>query len=199
MTQQAKKANVSAATSVKGTKEVTLKAVETTRAATESAVNAGSEVFRELLTNGANEARRAQEKVLEISREQAETFARSTDTFFRNVNEAINAGKEQVEAAIEAGNIAANTIQTASTDAFNFASALFSENVESSKAFFNCKNYNDFVEVSNRIFRSNVDAVFDQSQRLSDQCFKLFNEISEPLNAQFAETYERFARAYTQK
>lgn len=200
MTQQAKKATTAATSSaVKGTKEVTLKAVESTRNATESAVNAGSEVFKELLTNGANEARRAQEKVLEMSREQAETFARSADSFFRNFNEAVNASKDHVEATVEAGNITANYLQAVSTDMMNFSSSLFSENVESAKEFLSCKSYNDFVEISNRIFRSNVDAIFGQSQRLSDQWFKVITEASEPLNAQFAETYERFAQTYSEK
>lgn len=200
-TQPAKKATIAAASTsaVKSAKEVTLKAVESTRNATESAVNAGSEVIKELLTNGANEARRAQEKVLEMSRENAETFARTADAFFRNMSEAMNAEKGHMEAFVEAGNIAANAMKTSSSEALNFTSSLFSENVEFAKEFFACKSYNDFVEVSNRIFRSNVDAIFDQSQRLSDQWFKTATEVSEPLNAQFAEAYERLVQAFSSK
>ena len=191
-TQARKAANSNPAKEVR---EVTLKAVESTKQATDSFVNASSDVMRDLWTNGSQEARKTQEKLIEMSREGAENFARLTEGSSKFASEAMGISRDNAEAFTEFASIAGNIVKNAGSDALNIANKMFAENIENSKAFFTLKTYNDFVEFGNQLYRSNIDNTFRASAKFTDYFFQFATEAFEPFNEKYSDIFDRLYKS----
>lgn len=184
----------SAAFAEKG-KEAALKAVETTRDATDKVVSLGAEAVKELWETGTKEARNTQEKVLAYSRESSRNIAKTTDTAARNFSEALEISREQAEALVESGNVAADYARKIAEEFYAYANKSFAASVEHSKDLFSCRTLNDVVELQNRAFIANVDALFNQSVKLSELAFKLTTEVAEPVQVRASKASDRINRA----
>lgn len=172
-----------------------LSAVETTRHSAENIVRVGTDAMKEFIAASAQETQRAQEKLFSFSRDSAQSWTSSADTAARSLNEAVNLAKDNIEACTECGDAASKVARIFNTESYAFANQLFSENVESSKEIFQCRTVNDFVEMQNKLFRTNVDAMFNQSLRFSELFFQFLTETAEPINERMADATERFSKS----
>jgi len=193
MTQNIKKAANS--NPAKEIREVTLKAVENSKHATESVITSSGEAIKDLMANGATEARKAQEKIIEFSRDSMENISEYSETAGSIMNEFMNISREQMEAFTDFSAIAARIMKDAGSDAFNIANSTLSRNIETSKDFFQLKTFADFVEFNNRMYRENIDGMFKAGSRMSDYGFQFATEAMEPFSSKAHDTMERIFRS----
>ncbi len=203
MTQQAKKAPsqpaVKLASNVanKATKN-TISAVESTRSSAESVVKISSNAVKDLLANSTSEAQKAQEKAFEMGRESAEQISKSADAMTKSLYEAISISRDNVEAAIECGNLTASLAKDVSSEIIEYANKAFSDNIEISKNIFACRTINDMVELQNKIVKSSIDSFFNQSSKLTGMLFEYSSEAFEPINERVSQATEQLSKALSE-
>ena len=200
MSQQAKKPSAApsaklASSVANKTAKQTFAAVESTRNSAENVVKIGSNAVKEFLATGAGEAKKAQEKAFDLSRESAEQFAKSADAVTKLMYEAISASRDNIETAIECGNMTAALAKDVSAEVLESANKAFSDGLELSKEVLACRTINDAIELQNRVVRSAVDAFFNQSVKLSGMVFEYTTEALEPINERVAQASEQFSKA----
>lgn len=199
MTQQAKKASgqpsvkLASAVANKATKN-TISAVESTRNSAESVIKISSSAVKDLLSNGASEAQKAQEKAFEIGRDSAEQISKSADAIAKSMYEAISVSRDNVDAWIECGNMTASLAKEISGEIVEYANKAFSDNVEISKDVFACRTINDMVELQSRIIKNSMDSFFSQSSKLSNMIFEYSSEALEPINERVTKASEQFSK-----
>ncbi len=184
-----------AANIAENAKKEAYSAVETTRNAAENVVRIGNSAVREFMSSGAGEAKKAQEKAFEMSRESAEQFAKSADAATKLVSEVVSLSRGNIETCVECGNLTASFARDLGTEAFEAANRALSDNMEVSKEFFGCRTINDFFDVQNRMFNQSLDNFFSQSSRLSNMMFEYTTEALEPINERVAEATEQLSKA----
>lgn len=165
--------------------------VDSARDQAEKVVKLGSGAVKDFLAAGAGEAQKAQDQLLSFSREGAENLAKSADAVTKALYETISISRDNMEACIECGNVAAALTKDLSSEVFENANRAFSESAELSKEFFACRTLSDMVELNNRLFQQTADNFFSQSTRLSNLVFEYTTEALEPLG-------ERMTRATRQ-
>ncbi|NBX04135.1 MAG: phasin family protein [Alphaproteobacteria bacterium] len=173
----------------------TLAAVESSRAQAENVVKIGGNAVKEFLATGAGEAKKAQEKAFDMGREGAAQLAKSADAVTKLMYEAISASRDNVETAIECGNMAASMAKDVSAELSEAANKAFAEGLEVSKEAMSCRTINDAIELQNRVVRSIVDNFFNQSVKLSGMVFEYTTEALEPINERVAAASEQFSKA----
>lgn len=175
----------------------TFAAVESTRSSAENVVKLGSSAMKDFLSNGADEAQKAQEKIFAAGREQAEQFAKSADSLTKMMYDAIGASRDNVETMIECGNVAASMAKDMGSEMYEFANRSFTDQVEYAKEFFACRTFNDLFELQNKMAKNSMDQFFSESTKLSNLMFEYSSEAMEPLNERFSETAEKFSKSFT--
>lgn len=175
--------------------QVTLTAVETTRNSAENVVKIGTEAVKEFMSSGADEAQRIQEKAFAMGREGVENITKSANAATKTINEMLEIGRDNAEACIECGNVASTLAQNLSAEIFAYANNTFSENVEISKQIFSCRTVNDLFDLQGKLFKNNIDALFNQSVKMTELAFQYASEAVEPINERVAETSERFSKS----
>jgi len=173
----------------------TYAAVESTRSSAENVVKIGGKAVKEFLATGAGEAAKAQEKAFAMGREGAEQISKGADAVTKLMFEAISASRDNVETAIECGNMTAALAKDVSAEVLESANQAFSDSLELSKEFFGCRTINDVVELQNRIVRSSVDNFFSKSVKLSGMFFEYTTEALEPINERVAQATEKFSKS----
>ncbi len=200
MTQSTKKANPSAklASNVanKATKS-TISAVENGRASAENVVKIGGKAVKDFMGSAASDAQRAQEKVFAMSREGSQKLVKGADAVTKVLYETISLGRDNVETAIECGNLAASLAKDVSTELFEAGNRTFSDNLELSKEFFTCRTFNDMFELQNRILKNSLDTFFNESVKLSGMVFEYTTEALEPINDRISQASEQISKALT--
>lgn len=172
----------------------TYAAVESTRSSAENVVKIGGKAVKEFMATSADEAQKAQEKVFEMGREGAENFAKSADAVTKALYEAISLSRDNIETAIECGNMTASLAKDVSSEVFEYANKAFSDNVELSKEAFACRTINDMFELQNRLVKNTIDNFFNQSVKLSGMVFEYTTEALEPINERVAQATEKFSK-----
>lgn len=173
----------------------TFAAVESTRNSAENVVKIGSNAVKDFLSTGADEAQKAQEKLFEFSRESAENFAKSADAASKVMYEMIGISRDNIETAVECGNLTASLVKDISSEVFENANRTFSDNVEISKDFFACRTINDMMDLQSRVAKQAIDSFFNQSVKLSGMFFEYSTEALEPINERVAQATEQFSKA----
>lgn len=161
----------------------------------EAAARKGTDAMKDIISTSADEAQKVQEKVFSMGRESVEHLARSTDAAARSLNDAVAMSQENIEACVECGNIAAGITKSMSEELFNFANDIFSQNVELSKEVFACRTLNDMFELQSKIFKSNIDGVFNETAKVSEMMFHMASRAAEPISERLADATDRFTRS----
>ena len=174
--------------------KTTYSAVESTRNSAENVVKIGSRAAKDFLQNSAGEAQKAQDKILSMSRDGAAQFAKSADAVSKALYETIGTSRDNIEAAVECGNVAAALAKDVSTELFEYANKGFTETVEVSKELFSCRTINDLMELQTRVMKSAMDSAFAQSSRLSNLLFEYSAEALEPINERVSQATEQFSK-----
>jgi len=190
---QAKKPSAAKAAASKAAKS-TYNAVESTRSSAENVVKLGSRAAKDLLGSAAGEAQKMQDKVIAMSRDGAEKLAKSADVATKAMYDAFSGTRDNIEAAVECGNVTAALAKDVSSELFEYANKSFAETVEVSKELFACRTINDMMELQSRIMKSAMDNAFAQSSRLSNLLFEYSAEALEPINERVSQVSEQFSK-----
>jgi hypothetical protein len=154
----------------------------TAKNSAEKVVHFSNDAMKGILSTSADEAQKAQEKLLSFSRDGADKMAKSADTATKALYEGIGATRDSIETAIECGNITAALAKDLSTDIFENANEAFSTGVETAKELFACRTINDMMELNSRLLRQASENFFNQSAKISERVFEYANEAIEPIN-----------------
>lgn len=162
----------------------------------ENVVRFGTDAVKEIFSTTSGEAQKAQRKAFAISREGANHMSRSADAATRAVSEAVSNTQHTIEACIESGNITATMSREISEEIFNFANEIMSNNIDISKDVFSCRTINDVFELQSKMFRNNVDRMFNQSARISEMVFDTVTKASEPLSERMVEASDKLSKSF---
>lgn len=162
----------------------------------ENVVRFGTDAVKEIFSTTSGEAHKAQRKAFAISREGANHMSRSADAATRAVSEAVSNTQHTIEACIESGNITANMSREISEEIFNFANEIMSNNIDISKDVFTCRTINDVFELQSKMFRNNVDRLFNQSAKISEMVFDTVTKASEPLSERMMEASDKLSKSF---
>jgi len=168
---------------------------DSARQSAEKVVRLGNDAVKGFLSTGADEAQKAQEKLFSISRDGAEKLAKSADASTKVMYEAIAASRDNIEAAIECGNITAALAKDLSSEIFENANQTFSTGIETTKELFACRTINDMMELNNRLFRQASESFFNQSAKISDRVFEYANQAVEPINERVTQASQQISKA----
>lgn len=172
----------------------TYEAVENTRASAENVVKIGSRAAKDFLQSSAGEAEKVQNKIMELSRGGAEKLAKSADAVTKALYESISTSRDNLEAAMECGNVTAALAKDVGSELVEFANKSFSDSVEISKEMFACRTINDMMELQSRALKSAMDNAFAQTSRLSNLFFEYSAQALEPINERVAQASEQFGK-----
>lgn len=125
-----------------------------------------------------------------------EKISKTADTAQRSLNDVVELSRENAEAIVEAGNIAVGASKQVSAEVVNYVNTAFSHNVELSKQIFTCRTLNDMFDLNNKFVKSNLDAFFSESVKVSELLFQCATDISEPLNERLSETTQRLSKSF---
>ncbi len=164
------------------------------KSAATGAARKGTTAVKDIMSTGAKEAQKAQEKMFSMSRESVQHVTRSADAAARSMNDAMAMSQDNIEAVVECGNIAAGISKTMSEEMFNFANDIFSQNVELSQEIFACRTLNDMFELQSKIFKSNIDGVFNETAKISEMMFQMASKAAEPISERMADATDRMTR-----
>lgn len=130
------------------------------------------------------------------SREAADQFSKGSANATKSINDAVELGRENSEVLVECSNIAASVSKQMSAEITNYLNKTFTQNNELSKQLLACRTLNDMFDLQNKFIKSNLDAFFTESVKLSEMLFQCMSDVSEPLNERVSETTERLSKAF---
>lgn len=171
-------------------------ATKTARLNNENVVRLGTDAVKEMFSTSSGEARKAQNKAYAIGREGAQHMSRSADAATRAMSEAVSVTQNTIEACIESGNITATMSREISEEIFNFANEIMSNNIDISKDVFSCRTINDVFELQSKMFRNNVDRLFNESAKISEMVFDTVTKASEPLSERMVEASDKLSKSF---
>ena len=136
-----------------------------------------------------------QDKLSSFGRDSAEQAQKAAQSAQRTAEEAMASSRESIEVLTEVANVATTMSKELAAETISYLNKQFAQNVELSKQVMSCRTLNDMFDLSNRINKTNVDAFFSQSVKLSEMIFQCATDISEPLNESVSNTTERMTKA----
>lgn len=160
----------------------------------ESFMPFGTETMKSFFGPAAEEIQNMSEKAFGFSKDGADQLAKTADAATRSINEAVSISQGNMEACVESGNIAAEFTKTVSEELFEFSNNLFSKNVEMSKKLFACRTINDMFDLQSKVFKSNIDGVFNEAAKISEMAFKMASKAAEPINERAADASKRLRK-----
>ena len=99
--------------------------------------------------------------------------------------EATDAGKEQMEALVQSGNIAVKGFESIFKSYMSLAQSATEKNTQAFKTLMGCKTLDELKEAQSGLAQQgNLDEWISDTTKLSEQCVKVMTEAFEPLNSQ---------------
>lgn len=167
----------------------------TSTSASSNVVKMGGEAVKDLLADSANEAKKAQQKAIELSRESATKIVKSADVLGKVASEICEISRENAETAVQCGNLTSSFAKNLSSQFFEYANRAFSDNLELSKEFFTCRTLNDMFDLQSKIMKSNIDNFLCEANKVSDMLFEYGNETIEPVSERISQSSEQLSKA----
>jgi hypothetical protein len=137
----------------------------------------------------------AQDKLSSFTKDSSDQLAKASKSAQRTAAEAQAASREHIEVLTEVANVATTVSKELGAEIIGYLNKQFAQNVELSKQVLSCRTLNDMFDLSNRISKTNLDAFFSQSVKLSEMIFQCATDISEPLNDSVSDITERLTKA----
>lgn len=166
--------------------------------AAEQMMKYGSEFMQQLFTSPLSDKHVSpfQGNAKDVLAKNVEKLSKTTDSAQRSLNDVVELGRDNAEAIVEAGNIAVGVSKQVGAEVVNYVNTAFSNNVELSKQIFTCRTLNDMFDLNNKFVKSNLDAFFNESVKVSELLFQCATDISEPLNERLSETTQRLSKTF---
>ena len=138
------------------------------------------------------------EKAMKAGTEAVEkAFSMSKDRFdavAKSVDDAAKLGKEQVEAIVSAGNVAAKGFETINAEVLAFTKSQFEDQISATKAMMGVKTLQELIELQNGFAKSAFEAYTAHTTKLSEVATKAAQEAFAPINTQFQAAVEKMVK-----
>jgi hypothetical protein len=167
----------------------------------ENVVKISSGVVRNLQELGVNEVQKVkeklQEKVLEVGRESADKLVKSVDGMNKVISELAELSRDNMEAAVECGNLTASFTKDISSEMFEYTNKAFSDGVELSKKAFACRTFSDMVDLQTALIKNSLDGLLGETGKITDMLFEYGSEALEPINERIANYSEQISKTFS--
>ena len=117
------------------------------------------------------------------------------NTATNNTRDFVAFGKANLEAVVAANKIWATGVQELTTQFANTTKASYEESVATFKALRAAKSVKEAIDLQSTYRRSAIAKAVADSQKLTDESFRLTERALAPLTARVAAVVERFAKA----
>lgn len=114
---------------------------------------------------------------------------------FKGLEDASQAGKDNVEAIVKSSQILAKAAEELNKAISTFAQSSMELNVQAGQALLGVKSLQDLVEVQQELARSSFDHFVTGSSKISDMAMKVANEALEPIQSRVSVTMEKLGKA----
>ena len=178
----------------KAAEDVTKAAAQQMQSATEQMMKYGSEFMNQMFQ--VPEMNGAQSKVKQATRQGADQLSRSAANATQSMNDVAEISREHAETLTECSNIAIAASKQLGAEVSGYINRSFANNVELSKQILTCRTLNDMFDLNNQFVKSNLDAFFNESVKLSELLFQAASDVTEPLNERISETTDRLTKTF---
>jgi phasin family protein len=174
----------------KAAPKAAVKATETV----EAAVAAGKETVETVVKASTEAATKGVEKAVAVSQEQVAAAVKAGSDAFKNYEDVIAFGKENVDAMVQANALFVKGVQDLNQQIFAIAQATLEENAAVTKKVFGCTNVQDAVAIQNDMVKANYEKAVSESRKITDLTVKLAEDASAPITKRVNLTVEKFTK-----
>ena len=136
----------------------------------------------------------AQEKFTSFARQSNEQMSKASGSANRATAEMMAVSQENIAVLTDVCNIAVSVNKELVAEIISYCNRQFAQNVELSKQALSCRTLNDMFDLNTRIMKSNLDAFFSESVKISEMVFQCATDVSEPLNECISDSTERLTK-----
>lgn len=180
----------------KAAEDATKAAAQQMQSATEQMMKYGSDFMSQMFAAAPSELNGAASKAKQVAREGADQVSRSANKATKSIGDVAELGRETSETIVECGNIAIAASKQLGAEVTGYINRTFANNVELSKEVLTCRTLNDMFDLNNKFVKSNLDAFFTESVKLSELMFQAASDVTEPLNERISETTDRLSKSF---
>ena len=160
----------------------------------EAAVAAGKETVESVVKAGTEAATKGVEKAVAVSQEQVAAAVKAGSEAFKNYEEVITFGKDNVDAMVKANAVLVKGIQDLNKEIFAIVQAALEDNAETAKKVLGCKTVQDAVAIQSDVAKSSYEKAMADSRKISDMTVKLAEDASAPITKRVNVTVEKFTK-----
>ncbi len=160
----------------------------------EAAVAAGKETVESVVKAGTEAATKGVEKAVAVSQEQVAAAVKAGSEAFKNYEEVIAFGKDNVDAMVKANALFVKGVQDLNKEIFAIAQAAIEENAAVAKKMLGCKSVQDAVAIQSDVVKTSYEKAMTDGRKISDLTVKLAEVASEPITKRVNVTVEKFTK-----
>ena len=131
------------------------------------------------------------EQFFATTKEQVEKFLPGA---VQGLDEFTKLGKDNMDAAIEAGTIAAKGFEAISQEVTDYNKRIFEAGVANAKALMGVKTVQEAMELQTGFARNSFDEFVSKGTKISELSVKVAQDVAEPVNARFTATVEKLTK-----
>ena len=159
-----------------------------------AAVAAGKETVETVVKVSTEAATKSVEKAVAVSQEQVAAAVKAGTEAFKNYEEVIAFGKENVDAVVQANALFVKGVQSLNQEIFAIAQAALEENAELTKKVLGCKTVQEAVAIQSDVMKANYDKAVTESRKITDMTVKLAEDAAAPIAKRVNFTVEKFTK-----
>ncbi|TAE83829.1 MAG: phasin family protein [Alphaproteobacteria bacterium] len=138
------------------------------------------------------------EQLVERSQEGAQQLAHMAERVQRAMNETVEIGRTQMEAASQARAVATNCVSKLYEEWMSSTQKAIAENVDVSKELFACRTARDVFSLQSRVMQMNMERMLGSISRFSNSWCTMTAEASEPISDSINDAAHRLTKAFTE-
>ncbi|MGB0671772.1 MAG: phasin family protein [Rhodospirillales bacterium] len=160
----------------------------------EAAVSAGQETVEAAVKVSTEAATKSVEKAVAMTKENVAAAVKAGNDAVKNAEDLAAFGKENIEAVVASANIWTKGVQSYGQKVAELTKANVDESVAVAKKIFACKTPQEVIELQNAYAKSSYDKMVAETKALSDMLVKLSEEASKPVAARVELAVEKFSK-----
>jgi len=132
------------------------------------------------------------EDVTEFVGEQFSIFNKMGFDMFKSYEDVVAFNKDNMEAVVKSSSILSEGLKEVSEDMVAYAQASVKENVEATKALFDCKDAKALADLQAKIAKESYDKFLAEAGKISSASTKLAEDAWAPITARVNVAFEAF-------
>ncbi len=159
---------------------------------TENSPFQNAEAFKDMMSGTTDEWQKIQEKLSGSSEEVMAHVERSSEALSSMASESSEAFQRGQDIASEMSVKSTEASQEAINSWFDFSNRFWSDTIEQSKEFLNCRNANDIFDLQNKLIEQASESLYKQASESSGKLFENFADMADPAQEQASKAAEAF-------